>query len=422
MKQILPFAKSSAKELKVVQKYNKHSFIDQDGKEIFDAQSGNGAFPFGFDCAEIIDYVAQKIKEVPFVRANNYTTSEAVLQLNEKFKQLSHGRFTHVFYGLSGSDSTETAIKMALSYWKAKRKPEKNKVISFLHGYHGSSFVASSLTGMKAFHKPFKNVLPFEWSIHVNQPRWFGVKTESEIQTIEFESLVELENAIIENGPDSIAAIIKEPFSWQSGVHPSSKNYYQKLSDICHKYDILLIIDDICTGGGKLGTYFGHEWMGIDCDISCNAKGITGGFFPLSATFCNEEVGSVLYDSNFIHGWTFCPSMAGVYSALKTIELWEKSNKVSDISKAMQKCAVNLLDKGLIEGYRVEGVFCGIDIKPEFANGKIENTLWKNGIQTTCYRFDPVLRFILPLSVTQEEIKKLFSSLGNALNEQQTII
>lgn len=420
MKQILPFSNSSHLELRNIQKYKKHSFVTKDNKEIFDAQSGNGAFPFGFDCKEIIEYVSQELINCPFVRANNYTTSDAVLKLNSEFERLSDKKFTHVFYGLSGSDAIETAIKMAVSYWKAKRQSSKIKILSFLHGYHGSSFVSSSATGMKAFHKPFSKILPFPWTIHINQPRWHGIKTEDEIKILEDQSLIELEETIKKEGAETIAAIIKEPFSWQSGVHPPSKEYFKKLRALCDKNEILLILDDIATGGGKLGSYFGFKWTEIDWDISCNAKAITGGYFPLSATLCNEKVGEVLYDSNFIHGWTFCPSIAGVLSALKTIEIFEKTNIISRSSQIEERIKLNakkLLASNTIEGYRAVGVFGGLDIKKETASKKIEEELWNNGVQITCYRFDPIFRIILPLTISDKEIDILFDKLGKTLNE-----
>ena len=111
MKQLLPFSKSAGQDMRIISRYGKHSFFLENGKEIFDAQSGNGAFPLGFDCPNLIDYVADNLKGVPFVRANNSTTAAPILALNAKFKALSHGKFSHVFYGLGGSDSIETAMK-----------------------------------------------------------------------------------------------------------------------------------------------------------------------------------------------------------------------------------------------------------------------------------------------------------------------
>ena len=421
MKQLLPFSKSAGQDLRMIANYGKHSFFLADGKEIFDAQSGNGAFPLGFDCPELVNFVADNIKRVPFVRANNSTTSDPVLELNAKFKALSKNKFTHVFYGLGGSDSIETAMKMAISYWKSKNVGTKNKFISFLHGYHGSTFASGSATGIKNFHRPFRNTLPLSWTLHANQPRWFGIKSPQEIEQIENTSLTELEAMIQAEGPDQIAAIIKEPFSWQSGVHPPSQQYYKKLRVLCDQYEILLIVDDVCTGAGKLGTYFGAEWMGIDCDISCNAKGISAGFFPLSATFCNEKVGEALYDSHFIHGWTYSPPMTGVFSALKAIELLEQNNslqRANGIQAKVSVCADRLLKKGLINGFRAQGVFCGMDIENELAKSKIELILWEHGVQMSCYRFDPVLRTILALSITDQEIESLFQTLEKVLADE----
>lgn len=421
MKQLLPFSKTAEHDLRVVSHYGKHSFFLSSGKEIFDAQSGNGAFPLGFENSEIVDFVAEKVKGVPFVRANNATTSQAVLELNEKFKELSNGKYAYVFYGLGGSDSIETALKMALVYWRAKGRSSKKKVISFLHGYHGSTFVSGSATGIRNFHRPLKPLLPLPWTLHADQPRWYGPKSPGEIKEIEENSLLNLENLILNEGAENIAAILKEPFSWQSGVHAPSREYYQQLRAICDRHEILLIVDDICTGAGKLGAYFGSEWMGIDCDISCNAKGISAGFFPLSATFCSKEVGDALYDTHFIHGWTYSPPLAGVFSALKAIEVIQRDdllNRALAIENKVSACAKKLFDDGLIEGYRAKGVFCGIDIKDELARGKIEKTLWDNGIQLSCYRFDPILRTILALTTSDAEIEALFFKLEKVLEEE----
>lgn len=420
MKQLLPFSKSSGLDLRSVKRYAKHSFFLDNGQEIFDAQSGNGAFPLGFERPELVQYVAGQLTQVPFVRANNATTSEAVLQLNAKFEALSKGKFTHVFYGLSGSDAIETSMKMAIAYWKAKGHSKKNKFVSFLHGYHGSTFASGSATGIKNFHRPFRNTLPMAWTVHVNQPRWFGQVTQSEIDELESKGIAEIEQLIEQEGADQIAAIIKEPFSWQSGVHPPSQHYYKRLRELCDRHQILLIVDDVCTGAGKLGTYFGSEWMGIDADINCTAKGISGGFFPLSATFCSAEVGSVLYDTHFIHGWTYSPSMSGVFSALKSIEIIENSGYVSravEIEAKVASCAQRLVESGAILGYRSKGVFCGMDILSDLAKSKVEQILWEHGIQMSCYRFDPVLRTILPLSISDAEIEWLFTRLEQVLLE-----
>lgn len=131
MKQILPFSKTAEHDLRIVEKYGKHSFFLKGGKEIFDAQSGNGAFPLGFQSPEIIDYVANRMGSVPFVRANNATTSDPILELNQKFTELSKGKFKFVFYGLSGSDSIETALKMALVYWRTRASQVKRKLSLF---------------------------------------------------------------------------------------------------------------------------------------------------------------------------------------------------------------------------------------------------------------------------------------------------
>lgn len=421
MKQLLPFSKSSGLDLRAVKRYGQHSFFLESGKEIFDAQSGNGAFPLGFNRPDLVQYVASQVAQVPFVRANNSTTSEAILELNDRFEKLSKGKFSHVFYGLSGSDAIETSMKMAIAYWKAKGHSKKNKFISFLHGYHGSTFASSSATGIKNFHRPFRNTLPLAWTVHVNQARWFGQASQKEIDELETKSIAELEQLIESEGADQFAAVIKEPFSWQSGVHPPSQAYFKQLRALCDRHQILLIVDDVCTGAGKLGTYFGSEWMGIDCDINCTAKGISGGFFPLSATFCSEEVGTVLYDTHFIHGWTYSPSMSGVFSALKSIEIIESSNYVArakQIESKVAQCAQRLLDSGAILGYRANGVFCGMDIESELAKNKVELILWDHGIQLSCYRFDPVLRTILPLSIADAEIEWLFDRLQFVLLQE----
>lgn len=404
MKQILPFVRHrDPHKLVVVDKYNPFGFTTKCGNSIIDAQAGAYAFSLGYQNEEILDHIRSSMDVVPYVRANKYITAEPILQLQDKWSALSDNYLSHVFYGLGGSDALDTAIKIATEYWSALGHSDKNQIITFKDSYHGSTVAASYLCGMPVMNNQTPALKP-DWIHYVDQP-----------YHSEEESLKQLKAKVIELD-GKVSAIIKEPVTLLGGVIKCSDEYHQAIRNICDEHDILLIVDDVATCGGKLGKFFGYQTMGVLPDIVTTAKSITAGFAQLSATFTNERVGLVLEQKPFMTGWTFTPPMPGIYAAEKVCDIIQRDNllnNVGNIEKWIADACVSLGNR--IEGFRVVGTFAAIKIKNDAEIARIKS--FKKGlvIGSTCVNGDQLLQMVLPINMQKQHIDMVFNVLDGVL-------
>lgn len=404
MKQILPFIKHrETNKLFVVDEYSKFGFTTKCGNSVIDGQAGAYAFSLGYRNEEILDHIRHGMDSVPYVRANKYLTSEAIIDVQESWASFSNCYLSHVFYGVGGSDSLDTAIKMAIEYWDILGFSQKNQIITFRDSYHGSTVAASYLCGMPVMNRQSPGLNP--GLVHYVKNSYIS----------EEESLADLE-AKIKALNGKVAAIIKEPVSLLGGVIRCSDEYHKAIRKICNDNSILLIVDDVATCGGKLGKFFGYQTMGIQPDIVTTAKSITAGFAQLSATFTNQQVGSVLERRPFMTGWTFTPPMPGIYAAQKVCEIIIRDNLLNNITiienLLIAECT-KLEDK--IQGFRVIGTFAAIKISSDSELARMK--LFKKGlvVGSTYVNGDHLLQLVLPINIDEWHIKEIFSILNNVL-------
>ena len=413
MKQIYPFILTKNKTPFVVVKYSKFSFTLDDGREIFDGQPGIGAFGLGYVNDELVDYVASKTKQEPYVKGNHHFTTPSVMELTEKLSDVYPKNITHLFYGTSGSDSVETAVKMVLTYWNECNLYNKKKFIIFDNSYHGTTISTILLSGLPLVGDIIKNTINNEWVIKTPQVKWGGMPTESEIDNIELVCISNLIKNIENTGAENIAALLIEPISFQGGVFKLSKKFFKSIREICDKYKIILIADDVLSGWGKLGTLVGTEALSLNADIHCNAKALTSGFFPLSITACNDEIGLVLEKNPFMHGWTLAPSLPGVHAAINTLHQISRDNWLNNVSVIENKClelSKKLYIDGFIAGYRCVGTFIAIEMNAGTNKLAAEERLFKEGVRVTSWRGNTVImRFVLPINITLSVIEEIFN-------------
>jgi adenosylmethionine-8-amino-7-oxononanoate aminotransferase len=332
MKQIFPFSVNHpTPRIKNVDVTTKYGYIDN-GREILDLCLGGGCFPLGFKRTDIVDYVYSKIKEISFCSGDFSTSSSDVDYLSEKLYNLSGGYYS--FYSLSGSDAIESAVKFVEIYHKKNKN--KNKIISFTNSYHGSTYMAASIGGGSTL--------------------WEQFGKREDIIHIDYDDIEKYIN-------HTIKAVFIETTSWTNELRPFTKEYFSKLRKLCDTYDVLLVIDDIAMCGGKTGTTFGFEVFDVKPDIFCLAKGITGGYFPLSITMINEKVSKIIKPQPFLHGFTYNPSISGIYSTTKYLQILEEENilqKHQSVIDCGKNVMSNLLQKGLIKSYRQFGTLYNI--------------------------------------------------------------
>jgi len=323
-----------------IQSYTKFGFIEKD-REVIDLSLGNGgAFLLGFDRYDFIDHVNEEMKKNPFVSGEYMSTNRSVIELTEKLYQLSGG-YRSVF-ALSGSDAVEGAIKIAMLYHKCKNQIRTN-ILGIQNSYHGSTHLSSSIGNLSFM---AKSMQPHPFCIQINREQ----------------SEEDLLNEIKSNA-DTAACLVIEPCSWTYRLKQRSEDFWNKLKRICNEKDMLLIFDDIATGGGKTGSFFGFDKK-LEPDIFTSGKSFSGGYFPLSACFVSERVNEIVKYGFLSYGFTYSFSLSGIYCTLKYLDVLEKEKHFDNFRSVLDK-AISVMEQlkkeKVIYNYRNYGLLFDLD-------------------------------------------------------------
>ncbi|HKY95029.1 MAG TPA: aminotransferase class III-fold pyridoxal phosphate-dependent enzyme, partial [Kiloniellales bacterium] len=245
---------------------------DQDGRRYLDAFGGLYCVNIGYGRQEVAEAMYEQAKTLAYAHAYAGQSNEAAILLASMIAGMAPGRMSRVYYGLSGSDANETQVKLVWYYNNVLGRPQKKKIISRHRGYHGATIVAGSLTGLPVFHKAFD--LPLGPILHTRTPHWYWQHERGESEEdFSRRCAAELEEMILAEGPDSVAAFIGEPMLGTGGLIPPPAGYWQAIVPVLRKYDILLIADEVICGFGRLGSDFGSIHYGFEPDLITVAKG-----------------------------------------------------------------------------------------------------------------------------------------------------
>jgi len=311
---------------------------DRDGHKLLDAFAGLYCVNAGYGRQEITDAIAAQAKELAYYHSYVGHGTEASITLSKMILDRAPANMSKVYFGLGGSDANETNIKLIWYYNNILGRPEKKKIISRWRGYHGSGLVTGSLTGLELFHKKFD--LPLANVLHTQAPYYFRREDlgQSEAEFVAH-CVTSLEEMIAREGADTIAAFIGEPVLGTGGIVPPPAGYWPAIQEVLKKHDILLVVDEVVTGFGRLGSMFGSDHYGLEADIITIAKGLTSAYAPLSGSIIGEKLWKVLEqgtDENgpIGHGWTYSAhpicAAAGVAN-LKVIEALDLMNNARDL-------------------------------------------------------------------------------------------
>jgi len=256
---------------------------DRDGTKLLDAFAGLYCVNVGYGRPEIAEAIAKQARELAYYHSYVGHGTEASITLAHMVLERAPKNMSKVYFGLSGSDANETNIKLVWYYNNILGRPGKKTIISRWRGYHGSGLMTGSLTGLELFHKKFD--LPLDQVTHTEAPYYFR-RPDAAMSEEEFSAYcaAKLEELILKEGPDTIAAFIGEPVLGTGGIVPPPKGYWAAIQPVLRKYDVLLIADEVVTGFGRLGTMFGSDHYGIEPDIITIAKGLTSAYAPLSGS------------------------------------------------------------------------------------------------------------------------------------------
>ena len=305
---------------------------DAHGNEFLDAFAGLYCVNIGYGRTEVADAIARQAHELAYYHSYAGYSNEPLIELSERLIRMAPPGMSRVYYGLSGSDANETQIKLVWYYNNILGRTSKKKIISRHRAYHGSGVMTGSLTGLPVFHQAFD--LPMPQVKHTLTPHYYR-RDDADMSEREFSKhcAAELERMILEEGPDTVAAFIGEPVLGTGGIVPPPEGYWEEIQAVLHRYDILLIADEVITGFGRIGTTFGCEQYGIEPDLMTLAKGLTSAYAPLSAVMVGERVWRVLEEGAdrlgaLGHGWTYSGHPLGTAAALANLDIIERENLV----------------------------------------------------------------------------------------------
>lgn len=340
--------------------------FDADGNKILDGMSGLWCVNAGYGRQELIDAATEQMKELPYYNNFFQCAHPPSIELASVLQSVSPPQFNRVFFAGSGSESNDTIVRMVRTYWDLMGQPGRHTIISRHNAYHGSTVAAASLGGMKAMHK--QSGLPIPGIVHVDQPYWFGSDQRLSPDEFGLAAARTIEDKIKEIGPDKVAAFIGEPIQGAGGVIVPPDSYWPEVQRICDEYGILLISDEVITGFGRLGEWFGADYFGTRPDFMTFAKGVTSGYLPLGGVFVSDRVADLLIDKagEFFHGYTYSGHPVACAVAIANIKLIQKEKLVegikNDIGPYLQEKWNGLAEHPLVGDTRMVGLMGAFEI------------------------------------------------------------
>ena len=304
---------------------------DHTGREYLDAFAGLWCVNVGYGRPEIAEAVAAQMRQLNYYHSFLGMANEPSIRLAGRLAELTPQPLERTFFGQSGSDANDTNVKLVWLYNYLRGQPRKRKLIARRGAYHGVTVVAASLSGLPNLHAGFDLPLPIECFYHVSTPNYYRFAKEG-MTEIEFSASLaeELEQLILREGPESVAAFIAEPLMGAGGVYVPPAGYFEAIVPVLRKYEVLLIADEVICGFGRLGRWFGSDYYQLSPDIMTLAKGLTSAYMPLSASLISDAIWQVLRDSPtpLGHGFTYSAHPCSAAAALANLEILESEQLI----------------------------------------------------------------------------------------------
>ena len=301
-----------------------------EGERYLDGIGGLWCVNIGYGREEMAQAIADQVRRIPYYSTFTHLTTPPAATLAAKLAALAPAGLDHVFYGTGGSMANDTAIRIIHFYFNRLGKPEKKKIISRADAYHGSTYLAMTMTGVKNNHIGFD--LAPGLVHHIPAPHPYRRPDGMSVDEFRDEKVADLENAILDLGPENVACFIAEPIMGGGGVIVPPPGYHARTKAVCEKYDVLYVSDEVVTGFGRIGHFFASEPVfDLVPDVITSAKGLTSGYVPHSATLFSDELYDVISvpqekGALFTHGFTYAGHPVSCAAALKNIEIMERED------------------------------------------------------------------------------------------------
>ncbi|MDA8027152.1 MAG: aspartate aminotransferase family protein [Actinomycetota bacterium] len=412
---------------------------DSRGKRYIDGLAGLFVVQAGHGRTELAEAAARQSSELAYFPLWSYAHVPAI-ELAERLADLTPGDLNRVFFTTGGGEANETAMKLARQFFKLTGKPKKTKFISRNISYHGTTMGALSVTGLAGIKGDFEPLIPGTFKV-ANNNRYRCVDCAG-FSTCNLHCADDIERMIQYEGADTVAAVFLEPVQNAGGCFVPPDGYFQRVREICDKYDVLLIADEVICGFGRLGEYFGSIKYNFVPDMMTVAKGMSSGYAPIGALIVSDRIiEPYLKESNtFLHGFTFAGHPVSSAVALANLDIFEKEDIIGNVQANQdyfREKLEGLRDIPIIGDVRGTGYFYGLelvkdrDTKETFNDEESERLL--RGLLTPhlfeagliCRaddRGDPVIQLSPPLTIGRSEIDDIVDILRTVVSEAAALL
>jgi len=418
---------------KVIQKADGVFVTDVDGHSVLDAVGGLWNVNLGYSNQKIKDAMTAQLNEMPYYSTFRGTSNAAAVELSYVLRKwFEPDGMVRAFFGSGGSDAVETALRLARQYHRIRGELDRTKFISLKQGYHGTHFGGASVNGNSKFRRNYEPML--QGCFHIAAP-WTYRNPFDETDPARLAQLCAalLEAEIKFQCPDTVAAFIMEPVLGAGGVIPPHDSFMPMVRDICDKYGVLLIADEVITAFGRTGSWTGSRMYGVQPDLMCTAKGITNGYFPFGATMISEKVTDA-FESNdnsfgaIGHGYTYSAHPVGAAAAIATLEETERLNVKDNAalrgSELMAACLKLQLKHEIIGDVRGKGLMLCIELVSDRLTKQSMDKKRLDAIFETAYAGGVMIRvsgnnIILspPLVINSDHVSTIASAIDDAITK-----
>jgi putrescine---pyruvate transaminase len=411
-------------------KGNGAMLTDADGREFIDGLSGLWNVVCGHGRRELVDAAARQMADLAYCSGYAGSSNIPAILLAERLAEITYASINRFFFTCGGGEASDTSFKTARYYWRLKGRPEKTKVISRQWGYHGVTLAAMSATGISSYWPMFEPRVPGFVQIPSPYPYRY-VAPEGVSPGIAAAN--ELEQAILREGPETVAMFLGEPVQGAGGVIPPPDDYWPRIRALCDRYDVLLVADEVITGFGRTGRLFGLEHWGVEPDMMLFAKGITSGYFPLGGLGVSESIAEVLDsgDMPWMHAYTYSAHPVGCAVALATIDIIQRE----EFPRQAAEKGTYLLNglRSALSGHphvgdvRGKGLMCGIEFvadkgtKAEFpvaekVGSRVHEATQRRGLYSRL-RGESVFCLAPPIVTTYPQLDRIIEIMAEAVTE-----
>lgn len=378
---------------------------DEQGREYLDATAGLWYANVGHGRESIAAAAAEQMRVLAAYSNFGQYATEPTLQLTERIASLAPLDDPLVFLTSGGSDAVDTAVKIVRRYWTLRDKPSKVGMISRQRSYHGMHGFGTALAGIEA------NAVGY------------GARTEVGFVHVPVNDIGAVRSQIEEVGADRLGAVFAEPVIGAGGIVPPTDKYLSELRDVCDQYELLLVADEVITGFGRLGTWFGSERFGIRPDLLLFAKGVTSGYLPLGGVFAARRIWEPFYTdgSVFRHGYTYSGHAAACAAALANLDIIVEEDllgRVRELEPVMASVLAPLADHQLVGEVRSIGLLTAIQLDTDDLKvvDQVAGRLREHGVLTRALA-GAALQISPPFTISEDQLATLAGALKNALDD-----